>query len=126
MVIGAIITIGRIVYKVAKGTLAFGSGATSIVSRFPPNFRPYIKDVIKGANIVTAGGLISDIIHSEWEEYGTIQKIKRPKADKFQKKYQPKDSYNHSGRYGYNAYNKRRKSYACISPNRSSRRRRYR
>ncbi len=32
-------------------------------SKFPPNYRPYVKDVLKGADIAFSGGLISEAIH---------------------------------------------------------------
>ncbi len=32
-------------------------------SKFPPNYRPYVKDALRGADIAFSGGLISEAIH---------------------------------------------------------------
>ncbi len=63
MVLGAAIKIGNILIKFGKfagGGLASGN---RIVQTFPPNLRPYVRDVLKGTNIVTAGGLKNKIFH---------------------------------------------------------------
>ncbi len=124
MVLGAAIKIGQVIIKLAKFNRRFTRGGTAIVQRFPPSARPYIRDIIKGANIVSAGGIISDLIQQEWNEFSP-PKIKRPPSDKFQKKYQSTSGYNSSRRNGYVSYNKRGRSNACVSKYRSSRRWRY-
>lgn len=108
MVIGAAIKIGTIIIKVAKATRRMSAGGTAIVQRFPPTTRPYIKDIIKGANIVTAGGYIADIIHDEWNAISPpgIPTSKIP--NKLKKKYPSNNRYNISSRNGYNQYSGRR------------------
>ncbi len=118
--IGAAIKIGQIIIRFAKGAGRFTSGETTILSRFPPNYRPGIKQIIKGANIVTAGGLIADVLQSEWNEYGSIPQVpKKPFSYKQSKEYRSVGKYSSRGRNGYvqrrckprynasNRYNKR-------------------
>ena len=45
------------IYKVAKRIRA-GSPAEKFVGKFPPHYRPYIRDVLRGADIAFSGGLI--------------------------------------------------------------------
>ncbi len=105
--IGTIVKIGGIIYKYAKGVGKFTSGETSIVSRFPPNYRPYIKEIIKGANIVTAGGIISDIIHDEWNGFSPQKQL--PKRDTFSQKRSTRRGYNFGRSNRHYKYCKRRR-----------------
>ncbi len=113
MVIGSVLKIGNVIYKLARGAGRFTSGETSILTRFPPNYRPYIKEIIKGANIVTAGGIISDVLQQEWNE---LQTPKRPKftPGKFTQKRSQYSEYNRSKRYSSNNYRRhKRQSCSC-------------
>ncbi len=109
MTIGQAIKIGQTIYRLAKGVGRFTSGETAILSRFPPNYRPYIKQIIKGANIVTAGGIISDVLQQDYNEYATTPRIPR-KYNQFQQKYSPGRS-DYSGRWKRQFYDKQRRRY---------------
>ncbi len=54
------IKVGTIALRYAKGFGKFSSGETTFVSRFPPAYRPYVKDALQGFQTVGYGGLIAE------------------------------------------------------------------
>ncbi len=59
------IKIAPIIAKYARGFGKFTSGETTFVSRFPPSYRANVRTVLKGAQTVGYGTLISDILKSD-------------------------------------------------------------
>ncbi len=51
-------------FAIRHGTTAgrIATGEATFLSRFPPNVRPFAKDVFRGISIVTTGGIVSDLI----------------------------------------------------------------
>ncbi len=67
----------KTVVEAAKIAIKYGatggrivSGEAAFVSRFPPNYRPFVKDILRGFSIVTTGGIISDMLSTG--NYGSI------------------------------------------------------
>ncbi len=65
----SIIAIADKVYKIYKITKRFTKrnlvdppGYRRIVEQFPPGYRPYVKDVLRGSDIAFSGGLISQVL----------------------------------------------------------------
>ncbi len=63
------LTLIKTVYEIAKIVVRYSgkvgritSGESTILKKFPPGYRPYVKDVLTGTATAFHGGLISDII----------------------------------------------------------------
>ncbi len=103
----AAIEIGKIAFRYGKSAGKFTSGETTFVTRFPPPYRPYIRDVLKGAQTVFTGGLIADIIQNELNTGSTestggkIPERNGTKANKFRQKHFRRNFHNGSRRYKY-------------------------
>ncbi len=52
----------KIALKYGGRAQRIGSGEAALLSRFPPNYRPYVKDIFTGTAIVQGGLLISDLL----------------------------------------------------------------
>jgi len=115
MVLSTILKLIPVISRYAKNAHRFSTGETTFVSRFPPAYRPYVKDVIKGFATVSTGGVISDILQADYN--GQVQKKVPRQSDKFKKGYSPgRSNYRSSGngrvRYSrYNKYNARDRCY---------------
>ncbi len=64
----SVITVVNIAHKIYKISKGFGKRAISgqqydrIVTQFPPNYRPYVRDVLRGADVAFSGGLIVEAL----------------------------------------------------------------
>jgi len=66
MVWSTIIKIVPIITRFLQTGNRIATGESAFLTRFPPNLRPYVKDVLRGFTIITTGGVISDIIQQDW------------------------------------------------------------
>lgn len=61
MVVGkALFEIAKVVIKKHGRNLL--SAESNVITKFPPNLRPVASTILKGAQIVTYGGIVSDVI----------------------------------------------------------------
>ncbi len=121
-VLSAAIKIGNIIVK--YGGKANIGATNRIVQTFPPNLRPYVRDVLKGANTVTVGGVISDILQAEWNEYAEIPKAPKPTSNQFQQERGKRPQYSGRSGYGYNRFRSSSRR-SCVRKCYGSRTRKY-
>ncbi len=109
MSIVAIVTTANRIYKVAR---QFSNRATQynpysrFTEHFPPNYRPYIKDIMRGADIAFSGGLITEAI-----DYGMNAIPKKSPKSPYQNR-QTRDymeQFSTGRKYGKNRYNRPRR-----------------
>ncbi len=105
------IEVAKLGYRFARSTGRFTSGETTFLTRFPKNYRPYVKDVIRGAGIVTYGGLISDALSGL--DNG-ISPTAKPTSNNFRKKHYGIQRYRSKrNQYGISKYDRSRRSRKC-------------
>ncbi len=122
-----VITVINTAYKVYKIVKRFNARMKPYgpyeqwSSRFPPNYRPYVRDVLKGADIAFSGGLISEAIHFGLDGFSSKPPTKTSKVGEGGSYSQSPGSrpFQQSGQYSRYS---RRQSYRC----RPGRNRRYR
>ncbi len=115
-----------VAFRVAKTVLRFSKRATDrgtkynpsmrFAELFPPNYRPYVRDIVRGADIALSGGLIAEIIGTDLD--GISQK------QKYYKKRQARDNFQQSrytGRYSSNYSTSRRRPTCKQEPRYRSR-----
>ncbi len=107
VILSTAIRIAKIVARYGATGGRIISGESALVSRFPPAYRPYVKDILRAVSIATTGGVISDLLGNG--QYGTVPSQLPP--GKQQKKYSRNIGYSRS-RYSvssrYNYKNRRR------------------
>ncbi len=104
------IEVGKIAYKYGRTAGRIASGEATFVSRFPPHLRGYAKDVVRGANIIFAGGLISDALQGLDNGIST----QKPPGNNFGKKYNGIQRYRSSrNKYRVSKYARKRRSSKC-------------
>ncbi len=99
----AIITKAQKIYRLAKsfsGRTAKYDFGRRYAEHFPPNYRPYIRDAYRGAEIAFSGGLIADGL-----EYFSDAIQTRPKASSKERQARDYMVKPYSGRRhgGYNS-----------------------
>ncbi len=60
-----IINVANKIYRITKGftkRTTTGQQYDRIVTQFPPNYRPYVRDVLRGADVAFSGGLIVEAL----------------------------------------------------------------
>ncbi len=65
MSILAVIQLAKTVYRITKRVSTYATKynpGARFAEHFPPNYRPYVKDIYRGTEIAFSGGLISDAI----------------------------------------------------------------
>ncbi len=114
VIVKTAIEIAKIAFRVAKRGNRFTSGESTFIKRFPPNYRPYVKDVLTGAGIVIHGGLVADILKSEFMPETDIGIPAKSQTYKFNKKYYPnRRRYSRSRNKRYSNSFGSRQSSAC-------------
>ncbi len=65
----SVIVIANTAYRIYKAARTIakkgikGNQYDQYASHFPPGYRPYVKDILRGTDIAFSGGLISEAIH---------------------------------------------------------------
>ncbi len=105
------IRIGQIAYRYGKTAGKFTSGETAFISRFPPPYRDTVRTILKGAQTVTYGGLVADILKGQIgtdQGNGIPKKVRDLSRGRYQKRYRQK-FYNSR----YNKYGSRNRRPCC-------------
>ncbi len=120
----AVVTTAHKIYKIVKNFNArmkpYGP-YEQWSSKFPPNYRPYVRDVLKGADIAFSGGLISEAIHFGLDGFSAKPPTKTSKVGEGGDNYKSPGS-RQKFQFGYNSRYRGRQPYGC----RPGRNRRYR
>ncbi len=90
VLVKTLIEIAKVGIKYGQTAGRIASGEATFISRFPPGYRGYAKDIIKGFTTVTYGGIIADLLTTGTDTTGgngQIPKRSQFKTNKFSKKY---------------------------------------
>ncbi len=108
----AVIDTARRVYRITKSftkRAASENPYSRYAEHFPPNYRPYIKDTLRGIDVAFSGGLISEAIRSGIDALPISTKKSTNKFDQTRNKFKSA-SRRFVSRYKYGCYRPRRNS----------------